>query len=113
MTQAVFVTSDLQVHGHHPSSEASSVSEGHSGSHRLHLESGRGSGFPSLLLLHHQSAAPQNPLLRVLAPHGLRPLHVRTLTLTTFIIIIMTELGCCFLYFSVHRLGLPSLHPAC
>ena len=64
------LTSDLQVHGHHPSPEASSVSEGHHRSHRLYLESGRGSGLPSLLLLYNQNSAPQDPLLRGLAPHG-------------------------------------------
>lgn len=71
------VTSDPQVHGYHPSPEASYVSEGHHRSHHLYLDPGRGSGAPSLLLLHHPSYAPQDPLLRGLAPHVRRLIHVR------------------------------------
>lgn len=71
------LTSALQVHGHHPSPEASYVSEGHHRSHHLYLDPGRGSGAPSLLLLHHPSYAPQDPLLCGLAPHVRRPVRVR------------------------------------
>lgn len=71
------MTSDPQVRRHHSSPKASYVRQGHHGGHHLHLEPGRGSGAPSLLLLHHQSHAPQDPLLRGLAPHVQRPLHVR------------------------------------
>lgn len=71
------MTSNPQVHGHHPSPEASYVSEGHHRSHRLYLDPGRGSGAPSLLLLYHPSFAPQDPLLRGLAPDVRRPVCVR------------------------------------
>lgn len=71
------MTSNKQVHGHHPSPEASYVSEGHHRSHRLYLDPGRGSGAPSLLLLYHPSFAPQDPLLRGLAPDVRRPVRVR------------------------------------
>lgn len=71
------LTSDLQVHGHHPSAEAPPVGEGHHRGHRLYLESGRGSGLPSLLLLHHPCSASQDRLLRGLAAQCRRLLHVR------------------------------------
>lgn len=65
--------SALQVHGHHPPSEASSVSQSHHRSYRLYLEFGCGSGLSSLLLLYHSNSAwtsQQNPLLRGLASQG-------------------------------------------
>lgn len=70
------LSSDLQVHGHHPSVEAPPVGQGHHGSHYLHLEFSSGSGLPSLLLLHHPRFAPQDPLLRGLASQGRWLLHV-------------------------------------
>lgn len=79
LVRLCFVTSNLQVHGHHPSPEASYVSKGHHRSHRLYLDPGRGSGAPALLLLRHPSFAPQDPLLCGLAPNVRRPVRVRVL----------------------------------
>lgn len=69
-------TSDLQVHCHHPPPEASSVSEGHCGSYHVHLESGCRSRLPSLLLLQGPGLAPQDAVLRGVAPNGRGRLHV-------------------------------------
>lgn len=66
-----------QIHGHHPPTEAPSLSKGHHGSHRQYLEHGSGTGFPSVLFLHHSSSTAQNHLLCRLASHGRWPLYVR------------------------------------